>query len=230
MKGQLNVENVVASVSLGQPIDLYALASKNPYLRYEPEKFPAIHLKFVNPRVTILIFSSGKAVIVGARSEEDVKRSSRNLASFLKRNGVGLKREPKVAIKNIVTTFSLGQRIDLERLGMALRGAVYEPEEFPGLIYRNYGVVFIMFSSGKVICTGSKNEAQAVQAFKEVAKEIDSLLMRSFDFQIAIAVKIMTARIKSRDDFLPLLRGVISSRAPGSGKNAMISTSNAISQ
>ncbi|WP_449461882.1 TATA-box-binding protein [Tardisphaera miroshnichenkoae] len=176
MKGELNVENVVASVSFGQPIDLYALANKNPYLRYEPARFPAIQLRFVNPRVTVLIFSSGKAVIVGARSEDDVKKSSRNLASFLKKNGIGLKREPKVAIKNIVTTFSIGERIDLERLGMALRGAVYEPEEFPGLIYRNYGVVFIMFSSGKVICTGSKNETQAVQAVKQVIKEIGGLL------------------------------------------------------
>ncbi len=176
MKGELNVENVVASVSLGQPIDLYALVNKNPYLRYEPEKFPAIQLRFVNPRVTILIFSSGKAVIAGARSEEDVRRSSRNLASFLKKNGVVLKREPKVTINNVVASFSLGERIDLERLGMALKGAVYEPEEFPGLIYRNYGVVFIMFSSGKAICTGSKNEVQAVQAVKEVIREICGLL------------------------------------------------------
>ncbi len=172
MESELSVENVVATVFLGQPIDLYLLVSRNPYIRYEPERFPAAQLKFVKPRVTILVFSSGKAIIVGAKSEDDVKISSKNLASFLRKNGVGLKRDPRVLIKNIVATFSLDGPVDLEKLVISLKGAVYEPEQFPGLIYRNYGVVFIIFSSGKVICTGSKSQAQAVRAMREVVSEL----------------------------------------------------------
>ena len=166
MDKTVTIENVVASINFGVPIDLYAMATHNSFLSYNPTKFPALVLRLAKPKTTVLIFSSGKAVIVGAKSEYDIKRIVKRVALFLKDNGINLKSNAKASVKNIVASFSIGKAINLEKLGSTLEDSLYEPEQFPGLLYRASDAVFIIFASGKIICTGTKSEKQLMAAIE----------------------------------------------------------------
>jgi len=174
LDNSVRIENVVATVNFSRDIDIYALFSRNPYLNYDPKKFPGVAVKFAKPKTTALIFSSGKAVIVGAKSEEDVKLVVKRVRAFLVKNGMKVSRSPKVTIRNVVASFSLGRPVNLERLGLTLRGSIYEPEQFPGLIHRTPAAVFIIFSSGRVICAGAKGEKQALSAIAQAIDELEA--------------------------------------------------------
>jgi len=175
MDKTVTIENVVASINFGIPIDLYAMATRNSFLSYNPTKFPALVLRLAKPKTTVLIFSTGKAVIVGAKSEDDIKKIVKRLALFLKDNGISLKSSPKASVKNIVASFSVGKPINLEKLGSTLDNSLYEPEQFPGLLYRAWGAVFIIFASGKIICTGTRSEKQLMAAIESFFERFSSL-------------------------------------------------------
>jgi transcription initiation factor TFIID TATA-box-binding protein len=74
-----------------------------------------------------------------------------------------------------VASTSLGTELDLPAIAMALTGAEYEPEQFPGLIYRlkDPKAAALLFSSGKVVCTGTKSLEQVKVAIKKVTSQIE---------------------------------------------------------
>jgi transcription initiation factor TFIID TATA-box-binding protein len=78
----------------------------------------------------------------------------------LKKGGIIIISKPEMKIQNIVASGVLGGLIDLEKAAYTLEHAMYEPEQFPGLIYRmaEPKVVILLFASGKLVCTGAKKE------------------------------------------------------------------------
>ncbi|HDJ97271.1 MAG TPA: TATA box-binding protein, partial [Thermofilum sp.] len=123
-----------------------------------------------------LIFSSGKLVCTGAKSESDVYKAVKNIIKLLKNHGIEIKSEPIIEIQNIVASAKLRAQVDLEMAAFELEGAMYEPEQFPGLIYRmkEPKVVLLIFSSGNIVCTGARKESQvkeAVDKIYEILKE-----------------------------------------------------------
>jgi len=109
-------------------------------------------------------------VCTGAKSEAEVHKAVRSIIRLLKQHGIDIRNEPIIEIQNIVASANLRAGVDLEKAAFLLENAMYEPEQFPGLIYRmrEPKVVLLIFSSGKVVCTGAKREEEVREAVMKV--------------------------------------------------------------
>ncbi|MEM1516086.1 MAG: TATA-box-binding protein [Thermofilum sp.] len=133
-------------------------------------EFPGLVLRLTRPKTATLIFSSGKMVCTGAKSEAEVYKAVKSIVKLLKQYGIDIRNEPIIEIQNIVASANLRASVDLEKAAFMLENAMYEPEQFPGLIYRmrEPKVVLLIFSSGKVVCTGAKKEEEVREAVMKV--------------------------------------------------------------
>ncbi len=134
-------------------------------------------LRLNKPKTATLIFSSGKMVCTGAKSEAEVYRAVKSIMKLLKKHGMPIKGEPIVKIQNIVASANLRAEVDLEKAAFLLENSMYEPEQFPGLIYRmtEPRVVLLIFSSGKCVCTGAKKEKEVEIAVNKVYQKLKEL-------------------------------------------------------
>jgi len=178
VKAQVNIENVVASATLNQKVDLNAVVKGYPGVEYRPEQFPGLVFRLKRPKTATLIFNSGKMVCTGAKSEKEARRAVMKVIKELKKGGIIIISKPELKIQNIVASASLGGMIDLEKSAYTLGKTMYEPEQFPGLIYRmdEPKVVILLFASGKLVCTGAKKEQDvhdAVHKLHRILEEQD---------------------------------------------------------
>jgi transcription initiation factor TFIID TATA-box-binding protein len=171
----INIENVVATATLHQNIDLNTIVRIFPSVEYRPEQFPGLVYHLKKPKTTTLLFSSGKMVCTGAKSERQARKAVMKVVDELKGNGIVILSKPEIQIQNIVASVGLGGRIDLEKVTYSLKRTMYEPEQFPGLIYRmdDPKVVILIFSSGKLVCTGGKKETDVHQAVVTLQKSLE---------------------------------------------------------
>ncbi len=162
----ISIENVVVSVTLDQKIDLLAIMKVFRNVEYRPKQFPGLVFRLKRPKTATLIFGSGKMVCTGAKSEKMARRAVHKVVRELKNNDIIKKGEPKIVIQNIVASANLHGKIDLETAADIMDNVMYEPEQFPGLIYRmpTPKVVMLLFASGKLVCTGAKHEDMVKEA------------------------------------------------------------------
>ena len=162
----VSIENVVASASVNQRIDLNLITKNFVEVEYHPDQFPGLVFRLKDPKTATLIFSSGKMVCTGARSEELSRKAVQEVVRRLRKGGIPIKNEAEVVIQNMVASVSLGGRVHLEEAARNLPKSMYEPEQFPGLIHRmaDPKTVFLVFSSGKLVCTGAKKESEVYRA------------------------------------------------------------------
>jgi transcription initiation factor TFIID TATA-box-binding protein len=160
------IENVVATASIDQRVDLNLIAKNFVETEYHPDRFPGLVFKLKNPKTTTLIFSSGKMVCTGAKTEEQSRKAVQEVVRRLKKGGIPIKNEAKIVIQNMVASVNLGGKIRLEEAARLLPKSMYEPEQFPGLIHRmpDPKTVILVFTSGKLVCTGAKREADVYRA------------------------------------------------------------------
>ena len=174
VKGEKTIEvvNIVVSTSLEHDIPLEKMAATLSNTEYNPEQFPGLVIRIRDPKTSALIFSSGKVVCTGARSMEKVEESIKKIIVALKKIGIEITIEPKIAVQNIVASGSIGMDLNLNVLAMKLDNTEYEPEQFPGLVYKldEAKATFLLFSNGKIVCTGTKSE-------KEVHEALDKLIV-----------------------------------------------------
>lgn len=156
----VKVENVVAFTSLGKKIPLIKIANKLEEAEYAPESFPGVVYRIKDPRAATLIFSSGKIVCTGAKSIEKAHEAMKKVVEHLRKIGVPMPRKFDIRVENIVasTKIDTKQKLNLEEISFVLENVEYEPEQFPGLVYRisEPRVAFLVFGSGKIICTGAR--------------------------------------------------------------------------
>jgi transcription initiation factor TFIID TATA-box-binding protein len=171
----VNIENVVASATLKQTIDLNAVVKTFPSVEYRPEQFPGLVFRLKKPKTATLIFNSGKMVCTGAKSENQAKKAVRKVVRELKSNGILITGKVEIQVQNIVASASLGGKIDLEKSAFTLGRTMYEPEQFPGLIYRmgEPKVVILLFASGKLVCTGAKKEEEVYTAVNKLHQNLE---------------------------------------------------------
>lgn len=162
----VSVENVVASASIEQKIDLKEITKKFPDTEYNPDQFPGLVFRLNNPRTATLIFRTGKMVCTGAKSEEMAIKAVRTVVQRLRKGGIKIKKDAIVEVQNIVAAINLGGKIHLERAARVLPRSMYEPEQFPGLIHRMLDpkTVILIFASGKLVCTGAKKESEVYRS------------------------------------------------------------------
>jgi len=175
VKPTINIENVVASAVLNHNVDLEAITKLFPTAEYRPEQFPGLVFRLKKPKTATLIFSSGKMVCTGAKSENLAIKAVEKVVKELKSRGIVIVGKPKIQIQNIVASASLGGKIDLEKATYTLSKTMYEPEQFPGLIYRmdHPKVVILLFSSGKLVCTGAKKEEEVYEAVNRLHARLE---------------------------------------------------------
>ena len=157
---EIKVVNIVVSAALGHDIPLEKMAATLSNTEYNPEQFPGLVIRIKDPKTSALIFSSGKIVCTGARTLEDVRESIRKIIKSLEKINVKIKEEPEIKVQNIFASGSVGMDLNLNVLAMKLDNTEYEPEQFPGLVYKlpELKATFLLFSNGKVVCTGTKSE------------------------------------------------------------------------
>ncbi len=170
-KRDIKVVNIVVSTSLKHDIPLEKMAATLSNTEYNPEQFPGLVIRIKDPKTSALIFSSGKVVCTGARSMDKVEESIKKIIKSLEKINVKITIKPEIKIQNIVASGSVGMDLNLNTLAMKLENTEYEPEQFPGLVYKLAAAkaTFLLFSNGKVVCTGTKSE-------KEVHAALDKLI------------------------------------------------------
>ncbi len=171
----IRIENVVASATLNQKIDLQAVVKGNPGVEYRPETFPGLVFRLKRPKTAILIFSTGKMVCTGAKSEKEANRAVKQVVRELKKSGIIIPGKPEIKIVNMVASANLLGRIELEQAAYSLGRTMYEPEQFPGLIYRmdEPKVVILLFASGKLVCTGATKEEDVHEAVNKLHQKLE---------------------------------------------------------
>lgn len=170
------IQNIVLSVTYEDTeFDLERLAGLLEGARYDPEVFPGIAYKSIDPTASFLIFASGKMNCVGAKSMEGAKRAIEKLTKNLRDSGVKIDKEPQVKVQNMVASFDFGREFDLETIARNFRNTEYEPEVFPGLVFRldDPKVVVLLFVSGKGVCAGAKSEADIEEAAGRITEAIE---------------------------------------------------------
>lgn len=177
IKPSFKIENVVASVTMNQNIDLDAISGNVPGVEYNPEQFPGLVYRISKPRTATLIFSSGKMVCTGAKSSKEVYNAVKKIIKNLKERNIVIIGTPEIVIQNIVASANLNAEVNLEKAAFLLENVMYEPEQFPGLIYRmaDPKVVLLVFSSGKMVCTGAKEEDEVKVAVDKINFKLKEL-------------------------------------------------------
>jgi transcription initiation factor TFIID TATA-box-binding protein len=175
----IQIENVVASSDLGQELALDQLAMDLDGADYKPEDFPGIVYRLQEPKSATLIFRSGKVVCTGAQSVDDVHEALDIVFDDLRELGIDVDSKPPIEVQNIVSSASLEQSLNLNAIaiGLGLEQIEYEPEQFPGLVYRldDPDVVVLLFGSGKLVITGGTETDEAQQALTHVQDRLSEL-------------------------------------------------------
>ena len=177
------LQNIVSTANLGCELKLRTIALQAQNAEYNPKRFAAVIMRIREPKTTALIFSSGKMVCTGAKSEDDSKKASRKYAKIIKSLGFNVEFKD-FKVQNIVGSCDIKFQIHLNKLNMHLgrlnssRGykkdkkyvCHYEPEIFPGLIYHmnEPEIVLLIFVSGKIVLTGAKQKSQIFEAFDKI--------------------------------------------------------------
>ena len=169
-KPTYRIENIVATTEFGIKINLDRIAERIAGAEYNPASFPGLIIR--RHRSSVLLFRTGKAVITGSKSEEELERNVNELITILEKNGVAVPGKPKVKVQNIVASGSLGYDVDIEKVALLVPGTFYEPEQFPGLIYRldELHTVMLIFSSGRFVCTGARSKNEIEESIKKALK------------------------------------------------------------
>ena len=173
-KRDIKVVNIVVSTSLKHDIPLEKMAATLSNTEYNPEQFPGLVIRIKEPKTSALIFSSGKVVCTGARTMENVRLSINKIIKSLEKINIKITIKPEIKIQNIVASGSVGMDLNLNTLAMKLENTEYEPEQFPGLVYKLAAAkaTFLLFSNGKVVCTGTKSEQEVHAALDKLIENL----------------------------------------------------------
>jgi transcription initiation factor TFIID TATA-box-binding protein len=176
----LKIENIVASGVIADSIDLTEVSKKVKNCELNTKRFPGAVYRIENPKIASLIFSSGKVVLTGIRDKKALTDGLSIIMKSLKSAGVKTYKEPKVAITNIVCSYDIGKYINLNKvvITLNLENIEYEPEQFPGLVYRikDPKIVALLFSSGKIILTGGKNLEDIKKGLDFLEQKLESIM------------------------------------------------------
>ncbi|MBW2982998.1 TATA-box-binding protein [Candidatus Woesearchaeota archaeon] len=174
----VQVVNIVVSTSLGHDIPLEKMAATLSNTEYNPEQFPGLVIRIKEPKTSALIFSSGNVVCTGARSLPKVEESIQRIIESLDKIGIKITIKPKINIQNIVASGNIGTDLNLNTLAMRLDNTEYEPEQFPGLVFKlkEAKATFLLFSNGKVVCTGTKSEDAVDKALDKLVEKLKTVM------------------------------------------------------
>jgi transcription initiation factor TFIID TATA-box-binding protein len=179
---EFEVVNVVGTVDFQQRIALSPLADSLAErdevnrVKYDPSELHLIHPWLFEDDIYVAFYKNGTCTVTGAGSLErfyDVSDAVGDMVEDI----VDLEIETIVNLSNIVSTAEIENVPSLEAIaiGLGLEQTEYEPEQFPALIYRREDAVLLIFSSGKIVCTGLTDLDQISSAIDEITEQIEAL-------------------------------------------------------
>jgi len=182
-KPVVEIVNVVASATIDQKLDLIKIQKKFPDVEYNPEQFPGAVFRIKNPKTATLLFSTGKMVCTGAKSEALAIKAVGLVVQKLRKEGIKIKKDAIVTVQNIVSSINLGGKIHLEQAARTLPRSMYEPEQFPGVIHRMVDpkTVILLFASGKLVCTGAKTESDVYRSVHNLHNMLEEKGLMLYD-------------------------------------------------
>ncbi len=175
----VKIENVVVFATLGKDIPLEKISKELVGAEYTPEAFPGVIYRIKDPKTAALIFSSGKIVCTGARSPKFAKNAVQKVVDDMKALNIDMPDTFHTGVENIVasTQIDAKDKLNLEFIAYNLENAEYEPEQFPGLVYRisDPRVAFLLFGTGKIICTGARKIEEIHAALDKFKNNLEGL-------------------------------------------------------
>ncbi len=180
---KIEIVNVVASATIDQKLDLNKIQEKFPDVEYHPDVFPGAVFRLRNPKTATLLFSTGKMVCTGSKSEEIAVKAVNTVVNKLRKEGIKIKKNAVVTVQNIVSSINLGGRVSIEKVARTLPRSMYEPEQFPGVIHRMLDpkVVILIFASGKLVCTGGKTEKDVYRSVNQLHSSLEEKGLMIYD-------------------------------------------------
>jgi transcription initiation factor TFIID TATA-box-binding protein len=172
----LQIVNTVATVKLSSPIELEKLAAALKGSEFCTSGGKWLKMRLPPENYYIAFYKSGKFLVTGVKSLEEIERIANRVIIMLKDAGMNLDKK-KITVHNIVMMGTIKMRTSLEKIIFALDGskASYEPEQFPGLMYKDFGASFLLFPSGKLIVTGIREQRageEAADKFRQIIDEV----------------------------------------------------------
>lgn len=184
---KLRIVNIVATAILNSELNLQNLNK-----RLKNSVFPSSGKRWLKLRLKpegyyIAFYKKGKFLITGVRSIKQVEAVANRVLSILKEFDLEVELKD-IDIHNIVASGDLNFRVDINLMSMSLKRAIFEPEIFPGLIYRmkSPNVIILIFASGKYVCVGAKSEDDVRLASQNLLEVIQDLDFLEQDFSIYI--------------------------------------------
>ena len=178
---EITIQNIVASTIFAEKLDLDMIAQSLEEAEYEPEQFPGLIYRLKDPKTATLLFRSGKANCTGGKNTDDVRKAIDIIADRLRKIGIDVyeNKDLKITVQNMVATSDLKGEFNLNEvaMGLGLENVEYEPEQFPGLVYRidEPKVAMLIFSSGKIVCAGARKEEDVSIAVEKLKKDLIAL-------------------------------------------------------
>jgi transcription initiation factor TFIID TATA-box-binding protein len=170
-----DISNLVGIVKISDDLDLKKIFIELENASFEPEQFSGLIYRSEDPVGTVTLFKNGKAICTGTKNPKMLKEIISNLVDKLNYLEIPVYKNYKIEIKNMVFTKTLKHPINLAKVALSfgLENVDYEPDDFPGLSYKTDDprATFIIFESGKIICTGTSSIAQAEEAYKILEKK-----------------------------------------------------------
>ncbi|UCD14210.1 MAG: TATA-box-binding protein [Thermoplasmatales archaeon] len=156
----IKIENIVGTTQIAESLNLDKLSEILPDSKYDPEEVPTLIIHFEKPKTVVMLFSNGKVVFTGPKNMDDAHRIIDLISEKLNLVGVKAHEKPNLQIQNIVASASIKKNLDLRSIASSIGNVEYDPERFPGLIYKtdDQNTVILIFDSGKIIGNGTKLE------------------------------------------------------------------------
>ncbi len=167
------ITNIVVNAIFGKEIDLNYIADRFRDVKFNPNEFPGIQIRISRPPCVVLLFKSGKMVLTGLKKTKNVEPVIKRVKDRLVEIGIEIEEMPQYEIVNIVVSIDYFHILNLDIATLQLSSSVYEPEVFPGIIFRAYEPIkcaYLIFSSGKVVLTGLKREKDIPKAVVYLGK------------------------------------------------------------
>ena len=165
------IQNVVVSANIFATLPLEKLAVVLDNSDYTPETFPGLIYKVEDEnlsfkKASFLLFSSGRVICAGTKSIKDSKAAVEHVVKDLKEVGIEITKKPQITVQNMVASGSVGGKLNLNEIVFLFENTEYEPEQFPGLVYKLKGedvlqnITFLLFGTGKIVIAGAKSEKE----------------------------------------------------------------------
>jgi len=171
----VNIEDVTAVTDIETEIPLEKFVEENEEAEFELEHCDGVVFRMKEPRVTALVFPSGKIICTGSKSIQQAKESLDRIVERVGKLGIDVPDDPQIEIEKIVAAFKMTKPFDLKKISESLEGSVYDPEKFPGLVYMTTDPPseFLIRENGKIICTGSNSIKDIQASMKDLQKKLE---------------------------------------------------------